>query len=368
VSRLDFTSALYLGMRHASRNLRPWPQLTTGAPAALITPAPALHLARQLAVLQGCEAATLAPSTLHLFWDLFGVLAKDRVAVFVDAGAYPIARWGSERAALRGVPVHTFTHHDVGALRRRVRENLRTVRKPIVVVDGFCPDCGKLTPLAAYLQVMREYGGYLVVDDTQALGIFGSSPSLEAPYGKGGGGSLRACGIYAPEIIAVSSLAKGFGVPLAVLSGSEHMVRRFTHQSETRVHCSPPSMAALRAAENALIENKRSGEAMRMQLLRNVQHVRRRLSDAGFSTTGGFFPVQTLTTVPDANAAALHAYLLQHGIRTVLHRGGKDRQPRISFIITALHRQEDLEHVVDALMRVWKRKNANLHLGQANKW
>ena len=32
---LDFTSALYLGMRHAHETLRPWAQLTTGRPAAL---------------------------------------------------------------------------------------------------------------------------------------------------------------------------------------------------------------------------------------------------------------------------------------------------------------------------------------------
>ena len=33
---LDFTSALYLGLQHPSRSLRPWRQFTTGAPAALV--------------------------------------------------------------------------------------------------------------------------------------------------------------------------------------------------------------------------------------------------------------------------------------------------------------------------------------------
>jgi 8-amino-7-oxononanoate synthase len=32
---LDFTSALYLGLRHESRSLAAWRQLTTGGPAAL---------------------------------------------------------------------------------------------------------------------------------------------------------------------------------------------------------------------------------------------------------------------------------------------------------------------------------------------
>ena len=40
---LDFTSSLYLGMRHASRDLRPWDSLTRGMPAALVPPALALQ-------------------------------------------------------------------------------------------------------------------------------------------------------------------------------------------------------------------------------------------------------------------------------------------------------------------------------------
>ena len=67
---LDFTSALYLGLRHPSPSLRPWPGLTTGKPAAL-QPAPgSAAIAGEFAALVGCERATPAASTLHLFWDL----------------------------------------------------------------------------------------------------------------------------------------------------------------------------------------------------------------------------------------------------------------------------------------------------------
>jgi hypothetical protein len=64
----------------------------------------------------------------------------------------------------------------------------------------------------------------LVIDDTQALGILGHSPGPHAPYGKGGGGSLQWAGIGGPDVLVVSSLAKGFGAPVAVLAGSEATV------------------------------------------------------------------------------------------------------------------------------------------------
>ena len=87
---LDFTSALYLGMRHPIGALLPWVQFTTGMPAALGDPPGAGVVAQGLAELVGCEDAVLGPSTLHLVWDLFGMLAGDDVTIYLDSGTYPI--------------------------------------------------------------------------------------------------------------------------------------------------------------------------------------------------------------------------------------------------------------------------------------
>jgi 8-amino-7-oxononanoate synthase len=177
---LDFTSALYLGLWHPGGSLRPWARLTTGVPAALAEPPGSAAVARDLAALQGCRRGSLAPSTLHLFWDLFGLLADDRSAVFLDEGLYAVGRWGVERASGRGVPAWSFRHHDPGALLHRM-ERVRGRRRPIVVADGFCPACGEPAPIAAYLEIARARDGLLILDDTQALGILGHSPGRADP-------------------------------------------------------------------------------------------------------------------------------------------------------------------------------------------
>src|SRR4029077_663709 len=105
---LDFTAVVYLDMRHAKHELRPWTQLTTGRPTTLEAAPEAGRCAQELALLLHCERAMLAASTLHLFWDLFGVLASDRIAIYLDVGTYPIAHWGIERATAKGVPLATF--------------------------------------------------------------------------------------------------------------------------------------------------------------------------------------------------------------------------------------------------------------------
>ena len=346
---LDFTSALYLGLRHASESLRPWAQLTGGVPAALATPPLARTVAGKLAEVTGTERATLARSTLHAFWDLFVILAGGDTTIYVDAKTYPIARWGVERAAGRGVPVRTFAHHDPTDLWRRVTEAAGSRRRPLVVADGLCPGCGTLAPIRRYLDLAREFGGMLVLDDTQALGILGYSPGPQAPYGLGGGGSLRRHGVGATHVVLVGSLAKGFGVPIAMLGGGAAEVARFEAESATRVHCSPPSFADLHAAERAIEVNRRSGDALRLRLARLVHRFRDGLSRRGLPVSRSLFPVQSLAADVAVDATSVHQRLARLGIRALLHQPACRPGATVSFIITARHTPAAIDRAVEAV-------------------
>lgn len=345
----DFTSALYLGMHHPSRALKPWAQFSMGVPAALHTPALAARLAASLARLQGCEAALLAPSTLHLAWDVLGLLSRSSSSLLVDSDVYPVLRWGIERAAGRGTPVRFFPHHDVEALRRALLRKRSLKRRPLIITDGWCPRCGKAAPLQAYLDIVRPFDGRVLIDDTQALGILGKDPTPDAPYGRGGGGLLRWCNVASPNVLVISSLAKGFGVPMAALSGSHAFIRHFKAKSETRVHCSPPSMATLHAAEHALRLNRSQGNTLREHLLRLVRRFRLLLAEVGLSVRGRLFPVQVLDAIPGLSASRLQAGLLEAGIRTVLLHTRPGVGADLCFILNARHSVEDLVRTVTIL-------------------
>ena len=352
---VDLTSSLYLGLKHGSASLPGWAQLTTGVPAALATAPAAGTVAQGLAGLIGTEAATLAPSTLHAFWDLFTAFgARD---IHVDAGTYPIAWWGAERARCGGAVVRAFRHHDAGALRRAVaaqeparRTGARPAgkRHPVVLADGFCPGCGQVAPIGSYLAAVAPAGGTVVVDDTQALGVLGI-PASGHPFGRGGGGSARRLQLSSPRLVVVASLAKGFGVPVATVAGSAAFVQRYVAASETRVHCSPPSNAHLNAAIAAMRTNAAHGDALRGHLAWVVSRFRAELGALGVPLTPALFPVQSTGAASGLDLETVHRRLADLGVRTVLNRPRCRRGIALTFIFTAAHRRADVTSTVRAV-------------------
>ena len=341
----DFSSALYLGMRHPSSALGSWDALTLGRPAALQEPPDGQGLASALARLQGCEAATLLTSTLHLFWDLFGMLCEEPLAILQDAAAYPIARWGAQRALAQGAVLQVFAPGAVRRAQQLAQYWRGQGRCPVILADGYTPGSAAPPPLAAYARIAREYGGYLVLDDTQALGLLGSRPDRYAPYGRGGGGSLPWHGLAGPHVVVGASLAKAFGAPLAVLAGGRQLVRRFEQQSQVRSHTSPPCAAVIRAGLHALELNRQHGDALRWQLWCRVAQWGGALARDGRASEGGIFPVQTLCSGPGVDAAALHERLRQVGIDAVLQQ----HPARLSFLLRADHSAAEIDRLLGEL-------------------
>jgi 8-amino-7-oxononanoate synthase len=352
----DFTSALYLGLAHGSAQLRPWRRLTAGAPAAVVPPAGSRSVARHLALLVGTEAATLGVSTLHLFWDLFGQLRRQPLRILADEHLYPVGRWGIERAAAAGVPVSAFGHHDARSLARQLeRGNCSRLTRslaPLVVTDGLCPHCGRVPPLALYQALVEERGGWLLVDDSQALGLLGRGSGPESPYGRGGGGSPSFLGVSFPRLLLLSSLAKSFGAPLAALAGSRTAIRAFLRESETVVYSSPPAVAAIRAAEAALSISHGEGERLRARLAERVLLFQAGLQDLGLTSVGGLSPMLNLEIPASIDPVALHRRLGILGIRTVLRQGRCRPGPLLTFLLRADHSPQQIDRALATLARL----------------
>lgn len=352
---LDFCSALYLGWRHPGHSLGDWPGLSLGQPAALRAVPGSEELGRELARLQGCAQATIGSSTLHLFWDLFVILSEPDTMIFLDQASYPAIGWGVERAAGQGVPVRRFPPHAVARLAAMLASARRDGWRPVIATDGYAASLGRAAPLAHYAALAERHQGVLVVDDTQALGLFGAPAAGHGAWGSGGGGSLQAQQVFGPHIVVAASLAKAFGAPLAALAGDAAVVRRFEARSQTRSHASPPSVAAVRAAQQALRNNRACGDSRRSHVWQLLQRWWRGLAALGIASHGGPFPVQTLASnaVPASAWPDLHRYLARRGTEAVLREVGPAHGEKpgwqLSFILTANH---SLAHITLALRQI----------------
>lgn len=342
---LEFTSALYLSLQHPSWSLPAWTSLTLGKPAALEEPPGMRAVEQELAVLTGCEDVMLASSTLHGFFDLFAILAGPGTAVFIDRSSYPIALWAAQHAACEESTTAFFRSHDAAELRRMLSRS--PGGRPLIVTDGLSPASGTVAPIAEYQDLAARCGGYVLVDDTQALGVVGASANASRPYGIGGGGSLRNAGVHSDEVIVVNSLAKAFGVPVAMVGGSAPLIARLRSSSPMRTHCSPPSVAVIAAAAQALEQNRRHGEVLRARLARNVARLRSGLKQLGIAASRSLFPTQPLR-LPSATAVLVHSTLLQQGVRTVLQRNQKSGA-QLTFVITARHTLHEIDEALESL-------------------
>ena len=333
---IDLTRSLYLGFDHPASELTGWTTLTNGAPAALEPLVGSGAAGAAVAGLVEREAALLAPSTLHLFADLIDVLTPPhRAVVALEAGSYPITRWAVRHVAAAGTPGVVFRHHDPASLWRILDAPRLRHRVPVIICDGLCVNCGRVAPLRAYARVAGRRGGWLVVDDTQAVGLLGHPTLGAGVYGHGGGGSAARSGIDDPRVIVVASMAKAMGVPAAFLAGSAPVVELYRRQSRVRLHTSQVSAADLSALRHALVLHHKEGSQRRHRLEQLVRAFRAPLRGSGTVLTDSLFPVQQLWLPPACDAAAIHRQLLASGVRTLLI--GSKAQPRLGGVVTARH-------------------------------
>jgi 8-amino-7-oxononanoate synthase len=345
VVMIDFTSSLYLGMQHSSAELPGWHQLTTGKPSALFEPPQSKILAQKIACMQGLEAGCMAPSTLHLYYDVYNFLSQLPVVVFIDEDVYPVSKYGIEKLYPVNIGVYTFKHLDAMHLQKLVAVNTQKWLQPVVITDGWCPLCGRPAPLNVYADILKPYNGILITDDTQATGIFGKKDGRQL-YGSGGGGILQWLNVNKANTICIASLAKGFGVPVAAITGSALFIDLFKNKSQAMVYSSQPGTVHLSAGLHALQLNNQTGDRIREKIFKNVMLMKALSAAKSIRLSGGIFPVQSISFGDAAKAVAVYNKLLQQQIKTALIKGHKKNETAVIFIITGKHTSDEITETV----------------------
>ncbi|GAA0459996.1 hypothetical protein Ade02nite_14160 [Paractinoplanes deccanensis] len=330
----DFTSSLFLGLRHGSAGLPEWAALTTGVPAALAEREPARRVAAAVAASQRAQAGVAARSALHALMDVLGTLPRRGDVVAIDAAAYPITEWAALRAAARGAVVRRYPHHRPELLRPP------RGRRLVVVADGWCAGCGRPAPLPRLRSLAHAGDGVLVVDDSLAFGVLGRR---DGPGFGDGTGTPRWWGLGHEGVVWVASLAKAYGAPMAVTTGPRDLVARLAAGGGNRTHSSPPTAADVAAATRALDDPDRNA-ARRARLLRHT----RVIGDV-LGLRGPPFPMVSIRSAGPDEARRWWRALRRQGIATVPQRSRCRDDIRLTALLRADHSERDVARLAAAL-------------------
>lgn len=334
---IDFTSSLYLGW--SANHLQEKLPITDGKPSILQQNALKNKLEYQLKIFTGSEAIHVAPSTLHIFTDLVGMLHPPKHVLLCDQQMYPAFDSAKEQAKGRGIQLVHTQHYSPRNLAKAIRKYAKG-KIPVMISTGFSTNSGKKLPIQGFLKVLAPYQGWLIIDDTQAFGLLG-------PKGKGilGTPNLR----RKPKLLVVNSMAKAFGVPIAFLAGSSSFLKKYKRNARSETYNSPVSNWHLNAALQMLSKNQIEGDQARKLIHRKVKYVKEQLRQLGFHPNPGLFPYVMLNRLSKLQSINIWKWLKRKNIHTVLVKGHDEHTPNIVFLIRTDHSYQQLNHLLHTL-------------------
>jgi 8-amino-7-oxononanoate synthase len=245
---LDLASNDYLGLARdkrisgaaAAATLR-WGAGATGS--RLVTGSTDLHgeLEQELARFCGTQAALVFSSGFTANLAAVTALSGRDSAIVTDAYIHASLIDGCR---LSRADVAVAGHVDLAAtghaLATRRHERALVVTESVFSVDG------DLAPLGPLLEVCRQHGAALVVDDAHALGV----------RGDGGRGAMAEAGVIGePDVVTTLTLSKALGAQGGAVLGPRRVIRHLVENARTFIFdtgLAPGSTAAALAGLQVL--------------------------------------------------------------------------------------------------------------------
>lgn len=168
-----------------------------------------------------------------------------------------------------------FKHNNLADLKKILEKAGEKHQGKLVIVDAVYSMDGDLCPLPELLQLCRDYGAWLVVDEAHSLGVLGQT----------GHGILEYFGLEAdqPGLILSGSLSKTIPAVGGYIAGKAELINFLKHQARAFVFSAalPPSAVAAAEAAFEVMEE----ETWRLEVVRrNIKRFVEGLNAMGYNT------------------------------------------------------------------------------------
>jgi len=258
-------------------------------------------------------------------------------------------------AKLSGATLRIFPHNHLTKLKSHLewaRRNHPTARILIVTESVFSMD-GDRAPLPDLVDLKRESGALLLLDEAHAVGVIG-------PNGRG----LAAAGNLSDDVdVQMGTLSKAFGVSGGYICGARSLIEWLINRARSFIFSTapPPALAAAALAALDFISSA-EGEERRRLLWRNIELLQEQLS---LPASSAIFP----WIVDDEEAALeLSSQLQAEGflVPAIRYPTVAKGAARLRITVTAAHGTEQIASLCDAIKKA-SNKGQNQKSGRSRR-
>jgi glycine C-acetyltransferase len=288
----------------------------------------------------GTEDTILYGSCWNANEGLFQTVATEQDAIVSDELNHASIIDGVRLAKARK---ERFKNRDMNDLRRAL-EATKESRNTLVMTDGVFSMEGSLAPLPEMVELAREHGAFLVVDDSHGTGVLGAT----------GRGTAEELGVFGKIDAYTSTLGKALGGSHGgFTTGPKALVEYLRQKSRPYLFSNslPPAVVMGSMAAIDLLEKDAS---LVTRLRENTTYFRAQLTEKGVKVREGITPIVPILIGDTAKAIAMSAELLDRRIYVsgfgfpVVPQGAA----RLRCQISAAHTREHLDRAIEAIVAV----------------
>ena len=305
------------------------------------------ELERELAELVGTESSLTYVSCWNanegLFATLTGpddIIISDRLnhASIIDAMRLAKSISKCETAV--------YEHSDLDDLKAKL-EASRNKRTRYVVSDGIFSMEGDVAKLAGILELAREHDAVVVVDDSHATGVLGTT----------GRGTAEHVGVLGEVDIITSTLGKALGGAAGGFTASSAALTDYLTQRARPQLFSNALPCTVAGSALGAVRYLRSHPERVTALHENARYFREQLLARGFKPLEGETPIIPVILGETAKAIQMSNLLLEEGVFVtgfgfpVVPKG----EARVRCQVSAGHTKDDLDQALEAFVKVGTR-------------
>jgi glycine C-acetyltransferase len=235
-----------------------------------------------------------------------------------------------------------YPHADMEALHHMLKD-LPTDKSKLIITDTVFSMDGDTAPLRGIVELARQYGAMVMVDEAHAFGVLGAH----------GGGLVEELGLQSQVEVQMGTLSKAAGCFGAYVCGTKALREYLINKSRSFIYTTamPPALAQ---AARVGVQIIRQEDRRRHQLKISADYLREQLKTMGFDTMNSTTPIIPILVKDPVEAKAMSARLLEQGIflQAIRPPTVPVGTSRLRLTVTASHTQQDLDQLLDALRKL----------------